>query len=185
MGLELVNRLFTPSTVMWSAAGVALALLVLTRPVADIMTSGRRDGTMRGLKVFLYLLLFLEVALPALLLVTGEGGTTPATGLYVLFFPLFCYYLGKGIGRRQGRQAVTELVGLDSFDNIEDAQDRLFESRMRFPRREEVIESIGALSKAADKANQQPPAVKNAEAGSGDTNEDDDIFEVAVEEVPK
>jgi hypothetical protein len=159
--MDVLNRWVNNDTVMWTAAVVSFVLLVLVKPVAAVWVSERRDQTMRLLKVILFLVFFVLVLIPFLVLITGETVKGTPCGLYLLFFPLFCYYLGKNRGTESGRRSVTELVGLDTFDSIEDAQDRLYESRLRFPTRELVSASIISLSRE-----------RNA---GGDPEDEDDI----------
>jgi hypothetical protein len=82
-----------------------------------------------------------------------------------MFFPLFCYYLGRNIGRARGASEMSERVGLEMFDSVEEVQDRLYESRQRIPSQAEVERSIIALAKTS-------AGKPNAE-----------VFDVMVEEV--
>ena len=172
--MQLINRWITPDTVLWAAAAVSFALLVLTVPVAGILSSQRRDSVMRLMKVGIILLLIVLVGLPFLVLVTGEKADGRAVACFLLFFPIFCYYQGKILGLEKGRRNVTDLIGLDDFDNMEDAQDRLYESRLRHPRRESVVQSIKDLSAGGKPA--------GGEGGRGNSRKSE-VMEVAVEEV--
>ena len=133
----------------WLAAGLALALLFLVNVVAQAMLSRGSDVVMRLFRLGVYLILPLLAIVPALLMLASRMGQGVGLGLlfYVVFFGLFCYYLGKRVGTELGRKHISDLVGLDSPDNIEDAQDRLFESRMRYPVRADVVKSIGEMAK--------------------------------------
>lgn len=179
--MDFMNQWVTPGNVLWLAAAVSLLLLVFSRPVFAIWTSGSSGGAMRAYRTVLYVAVFFLVFFPCLILVVGETVDGLPCGLYVLFFSLFCYYLGKNIGVEQGRRAITDLMGLGTGSSIEEAQDRLFESHMRLPGRSQVAESISAHSAAARR--------KNGPAGSGpnglrnDGIENAEILDVAVEEL--
>ncbi len=134
----------------WAGAGALSAfLLVFLNPAVEALTSRRRDVVARGVRIALYLLVPPLAVLPSLVFLVA--GAEPGGGiwlfLYVVFFVLFCYHLGKRIGLVQGEGRIRELVGLDTAENVEDAQDRLFESRMRFPARADVVKSIGEMAK--------------------------------------
>lgn len=174
--MDFMNRWITPESVLWTAAVVSLLLLALSRPVSVVWISGRRDGVMRVYRVLLYICVFFLVFFPCLVLISGETVKGTPCGLYLLFFSLFCYYLGKNIGMEKGRRGIADLMGLDAANSIEEAQDRLFESRMRLPGRNQVVESITTLS-----------AVARQSTGIGavidDAGGDDEIMDVAVEEL--
>lgn len=181
MGFTM-NQWLTPDSVLWVAAVVSLALLALSGPVAEIMLSPRRDGGMRAAKVALYLCISLVVLLPCLVLLTGETVTGTPCGLYLVFFSIFCYYTGKRIGAENGRRSISDLMGLGSAKSMEEAQDRLFESRLRLPSRNEVVESIAVLS-SGSKTGVVKAALGPAAAGKGRAPQvdEDEITDVAVE----
>ena len=139
-----------------AAGALAAALLVFLDPVAEAC-SGRRQGV--GARVARIILFFLVPALavfPALVLAGSDSGAGVGLWLllYVVFFSLFCYHFGKRIGLVRGEARLRELMGLDSKESTEDAQDRLFESRMRFPLRAEVVKSIGEMAGKREVGNQ-------------------------------
>ncbi len=182
MDMASFNRWFTADAVLWSAAAVSFLLLLLTVPLAAILTSTRRDSPVRVAKILFYVVLILVLLLPCLLLLTGEAINGLPCGLYLLFFPLFCFYLGRRIGYRSGERDMGDKIGLEMFDNLEEAQDRLYESRLRFPSPTGVGESIVALSRQAspDVPKTPDPAVT---AGSGKGHAKTKVMEVEVEEV--
>lgn len=139
------------NAILWFSAAIALFLLLTVGLMSEIVTSKRRDTVMRFLKVFLYITIPVLAVVPGL---TATAGTdfllSAALIFYVVFFVAFCYYLGKRVGVNQGQRQIRELVGMDSTESVEEAQDRLFESRMRFLSRAEVVESIGTLAKARE-----------------------------------
>ena len=177
MSLTTVNQVLSANTVIWTAAAAAFLLLLLVRPVSEIWVSKRRDTAMRVMKVVLYFAIIMMIALPFLVLVTGETVSSAACGYYLLFFPLFCYYLGKRAGDDRGRADVRELIGLEMFDSMEDAQDRLYESRLRFKRHDEVVESITALASEEDGKRSGGTGVH------GRKNRNTEILDVTVEEI--
>lgn len=147
MTIDFMNRWITPESVMWVAAVVSLLLLIGVGPVSEVFMSRRNDGGMRFLKIGLFFTLPLLIFFPALILLMGETVRGTPCGFYLLFFSLFCYYLGKKTGFSQGRSHMSDMIGLDQFDSIEEAQDRLYESRQRLPGREDVVKAIGGLAK--------------------------------------
>lgn len=165
--MNFLNTVITPDNVLWAAAIVSFILLLLVRVVSDIMISPRRDTGTRMLKVLIILALIVLVGFPFLVLITGEKVNGTPCGCFLLFFPLFCYYFGKAVGYGKGHRYVWDLVGLNDFDNIEDAQDRLYESRLRFPDSGSVGASISELSLGrgnakADKTQGQKAAAPKA-----------------------
>ncbi len=159
MTVARVNALLTPENVMWGAAGLSFVLLLLSGPAARVAASARRDGATRAAKILLFFAVALVVLFPALVLMTGEVVPGVPCGFYLLFFALFCYYLGRAAGRARGRSEVSELIGLDMFGSVEEAQDRLYESRQRHATRGEVEQSIIALSAAAKDGAEAVPDV--------------------------
>ncbi len=180
--MATLNRWFTVDTVMWSAAAVSLVLLLLTVPVASVVTSGRRDVLMRLAKILFYVVLLLLFLFPCLVLLTGEVASGLPCGLYLLFFPLFCYYMGRRLGSRSGEQHQRELFGLDLFDSPEEVQDRLYESRLRFPSPVSVSDSIVELSRSASSHAATDPVASPPSPSPGKTSSSA-VMEVEVEEV--
>lgn len=148
--MNLFNQLVTAETVMWAAAAVSLVFLVLHKPVSAIWISTSRDSTTRLFKVLVYFISILLVAIPGLVLITGQTLKGTACGYYLLFSLLFWYYLGKNRGLAKGRRDLEELIGLDAYEGVADAQDRLHESRMRLKTNEEVVESMMRLARGED-----------------------------------
>ena len=165
MTIDFMNRWITPENVMWLAAFVSLVLLVFVGPVSEIFLSRKNHGTMRLLKIALFFTLPLLVFFPALVLLMGETVRGTPCGFYLLFFSLFCYYLGKKTGFSIGRSNMSDLIGLEMFDSVEDAQDRLYESRQRLSSREEVIKSIAGLAKKKPVPGFRPEEVDDDESG--------------------
>jgi hypothetical protein len=159
MTVALLNQWLTPENVMWAAAGLSFALLVLSGPLARVASSPRHDGMVRVVKVCLFTLIPVMVLVPTLLLFAGEAVPGVPCAFYLLFFSLFCYYLGRETGRSRGRKEMSDRVGLEMFDNAEEAADRLYESRQRLATRAEVEQSITAMAKA----NKQPSAATTPE----------------------
>lgn len=120
-----------------------LAVLAIARRDAEVVKSGGMIA--RGCAV---LLAFGMAVAPPLFVQTGSLEASAALMFYVVFFAVFCYYKGWAAGRTVGRKEITELLGLDSPDQIADTQDRLFESRLRFPLRMDVVKSIGDLAQS-------------------------------------
>ena len=178
MTIDFMNRWVTPDSVMWGAAGVSFILLIFVGPVSQVVASSRHDGVMRLLKIVLYFTLPLLVLFPALVLLTGETVSGTPCGFYLLFFSLFCYYLGRNTGHEKGRRELSELIGLEAFDDIEDAQDRLYESRQRYVSREDVVLSITNMAKG-----HPPPPAKGFSEKRGKANPASDVLDVMVEEV--
>ena len=148
---------FDAGSLPWIAAALAFALLVLAEPAADIWSGRRRDGLARFMRAGLFLMVAALGVVPPL--AAREAGM----GLFfhAVLFPVFCYQLGKRIGWGAGRRHLEELLGIESRDGLEETQDRLFESGMRFPSRAEVVKSITDLAKAGKEAN---PAAKRETA---------------------
>lgn len=166
------------NAVLWISAAVALVLFVGIGMVSEIAVSRRRDIVMRVLKISLYITLPVLAVLPALTATAGTDFTlSGALIFYVVFFAGFCYYLGKRIGRHDGQRYVRELVGMESGETVEEAQDRLFESRMRFATRSEVVDSIAEMAKAQE--------AERLDQERGDASgRDDEVSVVAVEATP-
>ena len=180
MTIDFMNRWVTPESVMWGAAGVSFVLLIFAGPISQVVASGRNDGVVRLLKILLFFILPLLVLFPALVLLTGETVSGTPCGFYLLFFSLFCYYLGRNIGYERGRRELSELIGLEAFDDIEDAQDRLYESRQRYLSRDDVVLSITNMAKG-----RPPPPPKGFSEKGGKASSASDVLDVMVEEVEK
>lgn len=176
MAIDFMNKWITPETVMWGAAGVSFVLLVLSGPLARIVVSRRNDGAVRLAKILLFFTLPLLVLFPALVLLTGETVYGTPCGFYLLFFSLFCYYMGRNVGFERGRREISELIGLDAFDSIEDAQDRLYESRQRYLAHDEVVLSISNMAKG-----RPPPPTRFAAESRAKGNAASDVLDVMVE----
>lgn len=160
------------------SAIAAFAMLVGVGVVTGIVLSRRRDGIMRLFKSLAFIAIFAVTAIPCFLLSAGSAFLVSfALPFYVVFLAFFCYYLGKGVGEQRGRQQFRDLMGMDSSESIEDAQDRLFESRMRLPCRSEVVLSIGNLAKenrqAACDADQPADDGTNGSDGTDNTDGSD------------
>ncbi|MCC8167008.1 MAG: hypothetical protein LIQ31_12865 [Planctomycetes bacterium] len=132
--------------VLWSAAALSFLLLVGMPWVTAALTSRRRGAATRAAKVFLILVILCVVVAPLLVLLTATAVDGRPCGLYLLFFSLFCYYSGKRFGTERGRRNVEERLDLSSFDSDIEVTDRLLESRLRYPRPEDVVTSIKELS---------------------------------------
>lgn len=131
---------------LWACAALAaLLLLGLNSFVASL--DGGRDGGVRLFRMLVYLLVVALLFIPALLLAVTYPGVGYGLLAYVLLFSGFCYYAGKRLGWRAGRKHISELVGIDTPDRMEEVQDRLFESNMRLPARAQVVNSIGEMAK--------------------------------------
>ncbi|MCC8190202.1 MAG: hypothetical protein LIP77_06130 [Planctomycetes bacterium] len=146
--IDIIDPFSVVNLVIWGSALLSLMLLFTVGSIADIFTSRRRDLIMRFMQSVVFLLIPLLGLVPAMAAVIETSGRVGyGMVLYVAFFAMFIYYLGKDVGINQGKRHMGELVGLDSPGNLEDAQDRLFESRMRFPTRAGVVESIGRMAR--------------------------------------
>ncbi|MDR3077283.1 MAG: hypothetical protein LBV15_00790 [Planctomycetota bacterium] len=132
---------------LWAAAALAFVLLILLEPVAEIWIGRRRDVSARLMRAVLFILVLGLEAVPPFLIAWESGA---AVFFQVLFFPIFCYFLGKRTGWDAGRDHLSELLGVESRVGLEEAQDRLFESGMRFASRAEVVKSITDLVKARE-----------------------------------
>ncbi len=182
MDMAMFNRWFTADALLWAAAATSFLLLVLTVPLASVLTSSRRDSTVRVVKILFYVVLILLFLLPCLVLLTGEAVAGLPCGLYLLFFPLFCFYLGRRIGHQSGARDMREQIGLDIFDNLEEAQDRLYESRLRFPSPTAVSESIMELSRQESPVQPQAPGSRKP-SGKNRGESKTRVMDVEVEEV--
>ncbi len=171
MRVALVNEWLTPENVVWAAAAASFLLLLLSGPLSRVAASPRRDGAVRLVKVCVAIFVPLLALFPALILFTGEEVPGAACSIYLLFFSLFCYYMGRGAGRARGRSEISDRVGLDLFDSVEEAADRLYESRQRFATRGEVEKSIVSLAAAAKSGS------------AADVDAATEVLDVAVEEV--
>ncbi len=178
--LAAMNQVLTPDAVMWAAAAASLVLLVSVGAVRFVLAGGRRDAGFRALRIALVLVLMLTAGLPLALFFAGEAVSGLPCGCFLAFFPLFCYYFGKGLGYEKGRGGLADLVGLENAGDVEDAQDRLYESRLRFPSREAVLTSIARLTRAEAPSGAEATAREPDESGSAGSGE---ILDVLVEEV--
>lgn len=162
---------------LWAAVLVLVGLMASLGTVAELILSRRRDTGARLMRVFLYMAFPGLIVVPVMMLADqyDNGLLGLALFFYVVLYVLFCYYLGRRIGRVQGRKSISDLVGLDSPNEIEDAQDRLFESRMRYPLRADVVKSIGEMAKAREAERRDEDRVA---AGRPPGAEDVDVVEV-------
>lgn len=171
--------------IVWLAALLALLLLAGVSFVAEVFMSRRRDLSIRLLRTTVGILVPALALAPGLTRMAYDENLLSGLALLVfaVFFALFCYYLGKRVGTEQGRKRISDLVGLDSADNITDAQDRLFESRMRFPNPADVIKSIGEMAKAneAERLEKERAAVrelKDKQTASAADMDDVEVVEI-------
>lgn len=137
---------------LWLPAAVAFSLLVMVKGVSEVLCARGYGGAVRMYRGALYILIPLLLLLPSLLIDTGGSIINAGLLFYILFFSGFCYYLGRNLGWKAGRRNLSELIGMETPESLEDTQDRLFESRMRFPHRGDVVKSIGELAKAEAEA---------------------------------
>jgi len=173
------NSLGNANLIIWVAAVLSLLLLLLIGMMAEIIVSPRRDFAARVVQTAVFTLIPLLAFVPALTLaVVTDGAVTYALAFYVVLYALFCYYLGKRVGVFRGKKQISELVGLDTADSIEDAQDRLFESRMRLLSRSAVVESIGRMAKEREAQRLEEERVA---AGRAPTTTEVDAEEVEIE----
>lgn len=181
--LDAVNSILTADKLVWVAAGLSFVLLLFVRPVTTILAGGRRGAVARTMRSMIVLGVFVVVALPFVILATGEPVSGLPYGCFMLIFPLFCYYFGKGLGFQRGRRGVMDLVGIDEYDGVEDAQDRLYESRLRLPAGEAVAASIARLSRGDGDAPADNAVRPDADNKNARPSRNSEILEVAVEEV--
>lgn len=174
---KIIAQFGTTNVTIWAAAALLLLLLVMVGVVAGIISSRQREFTMLVLKTVVFMVLPILAVVPPLVLwaetvdwesigsttkqgdagavaeaVATSGTVTFVVVFYVVLLAMFCYHLGKRVGREQGKLHIRELVGMETMETIEDAQDRLFESRMRLPSQTEVVESIGRMARAREAA---------------------------------
>lgn len=182
--LDTVNSILTADWILWSATAISFVLLILIRPVSGILAGGGRDSVTKALRAVIVLMIVLIVALPFLILAAGEPVAGLPYGCFLLIFPLFCYYFGRGVGHEKGRKGIMDLVGLDEYDGMEDAQDRLYESRLRFPKREGVSASIAQLTRGAgDTAPGDSPGPSGTDNHGSKPPRNSEVLDVTVEEV--
>lgn len=127
---------------------MSLVFLLLNGPLHRLAAGRGRDAASRLLKGGFFVALPLLAFFPALTVETPGPLFNIVLLIYIVLFSLFCYYMGKRSGWTSGRKELSDFVGLDTPDDVEDVQDRLFESRLRFPVRSDVVASIAALARA-------------------------------------
>ncbi len=149
---------------VWVAALLALALLLFSGRVAEMRSMRGADPMVWLSKGFLFALVALLAFFPALLVETPGAEINFGLLFYILFFSGFCYHVGRSSGWRTGRRHLGDMLGMESPEHMEDTQDRLFESRLRYPSRADVVKSIGELAKAH-------PGEDDSGAGAGTAGE--------------
>ncbi|MDR2392366.1 MAG: hypothetical protein LBE84_11900 [Planctomycetota bacterium] len=137
---------------LWAAAAISFLLLCLAGSIAGAWSNRPRGGR-RAVRAVLCAAIPVAGLFPALAAAEALGF---GILFHAIFFSLFCYVLGQRTGWTQGRDHMRELMGIESLDSVDEMQDRLLESGMRFPSRAGVVQSIVELA-GKRKAEKEPP----------------------------